>query len=111
MYTALWGFSGRENGILIMSGKDGTPKALNNKDWRVRYAEANSPDASAEALRRLAKDEDRDVRRAVAGNWSAPAEALEKLARDEDRDVCRAVAVNPNTPEHVKVFLALISTR
>ena len=56
-------------------------------------------------------DKDRDVRRAVAGNWSAPAGALEKLARDEDRDVCRAVAVNPNTPEHVKVFLALISTR
>lgn len=61
---------------------------------------------SAEALAKLAKDDDSDVRFAVAENANTTAETLAKLANDNDCSVRCAVAENANTTAEVLAKLA-----
>ena len=63
------------------------------KKWEVGSVEANGHSVSpAEALMKLAEDEDEYVRWSVSENANTPAEALMKLAEDEDYDVRGSVA-------------------
>lgn len=71
-------------------------------------SQANSRDATAEVLTKLAEDKDKNVREAVAGNRNTPVEILTKLAEDKD-NVKLAVARNSNTP--AGVLVKMISTR
>ena len=81
-------------------------KLANDEDEEVRCAAAGNPNAPAEALLRLADDEDRYVKWAVAGNLNTPTEALLKLAHDKYKDVRLNMMWNPNTPAEALVKLA-----
>ncbi len=77
-------------------------KALNDKDFDVRYAAAIHPNANAEHLHKALNDKKRYVRNAALLNPNATSEHIAKALNDEDWGVRYAAAANQNaTSEHI----------
>jgi len=67
----------------------------------VRLMIAGNPNAPADVLRQLARNEDHEVRRFVGVNDNTPVDSLRELATDEDTEVRSIVAAHRSTPPEV----------